>query len=142
VHGRGHDDNDDDDEDNDDTMPKPLVFLSPIVAMDTIATDKTPHPARALNKDRIRSNAPGRGHDAKINRLAILCDDSTVRKLTCRLEWRRRRRQNEDDEDCRHDASPPRLCIQQCSSFIVDGPVISLHFGMTLPTIASSGEEI
>ncbi|KAL3811760.1 hypothetical protein ACHAXA_008034 [Cyclostephanos tholiformis] len=143
VHGRGHDDNDDDDEENDKTMCEPLVFSSPILAMDTIATDETPHPMRAPDDDRVLSNGPGTGHDAKMNRLAISCYDGTVRILTCRLKWRRRRRRrSDDDEDRRHDASPPRLCIQQCSSFIVDGPVISLHFGMTSSTIASLGEEI
>jgi hypothetical protein len=118
VNGLGR--NDEDDNDYDDAMCEPLVFSSPIVAMDTIATDD----------------------DAKMNRLAISCYDGAVKILTCRLTWKKeRRRNNDNEEDLRHDFSP-RLCILRCSSFIVDGPVVSLHFGTTSPTIASLDGEV
>jgi hypothetical protein len=108
---------DEDDDDNDDGMCQPLVLPSPILAMDTIITDD----------------------DGKMNRLAISCYDGTIRILTCRLTWTRRRRRNKD-EDLRRDFSP-KLCVLRCSSFIVDGPVVSLHFG-TLSTITSLEEEL
>ena len=100
-------------DDNDSASEQPLTFSTPIMAMDTIMTDFFPDKC-----------------SKKINYLAISCYDGIVRILTYRLIWNNKRRDNSDSV-----VDLPRLCPLRCSSFYVDGPVASLHFGIT--TVAS-----
>ena len=100
-------------DDNDSSSEQPLTFSTPIMAMDTIMTDFFPDKC-----------------SKKINYLAISCYDGMIRILTYRLIWNNKRRDNSDSV-----VDLPRLCPLRCSSFYVDGPVASLHFGIT--TVAS-----
>jgi hypothetical protein len=117
--------------DDDGKTREPLTFATPIVAMDTIVTDEWPSRA---------TDGKGGGGRARLNRLAISCYDGTVRILTYRLAWRRGGRNADaevttrDDRHRRRESPPPRLKILRYSSFVVDGPVVSLHFGTTATT--------
>eukprot|EP00571_Detonula_confervacea_P008840 CAMPEP_0172325986 /NCGR_PEP_ID=MMETSP1058-20130122/55239_1 /TAXON_ID=83371 /ORGANISM="Detonula confervacea, Strain CCMP 353" /LENGTH=853 /DNA_ID=CAMNT_0013042661 /DNA_START=38 /DNA_END=2599 /DNA_ORIENTATION=+ len=98
----------------DESSSEPLVFSTPIMAMDTCVTDEE-CPA---------SLSPGeQKSDTKLNRLAIACYDGTVRILTYQLKSQKRDR---DDND-----PPLQFRPLRCTTFTVDGPVVSLHFGVT-----------
>ncbi len=90
----------------------PLVFSAPIMALDSYITE-----------EECRSH-DGETIAVKMNRLAVACYDGTVRILTYRMI--NKKQDKDDGNDC-----PYQFCTLRCSRFIVDGPVVSLQFGVT-----------
>jgi len=105
----------DDIEDEDDTTNDPFIFSSPIMTMDTCIT----------NEEQLEDNNSG---DMKLNRLALACYDGRVRILTYQLKATAKQK---DTDKGIIDISSLEICHERCSSFLVDGPISSLHFSLT-----------
>jgi len=97
----------------DDTTNDPFLFSSPIMAMDTCIT----------NEEQLEDS------DMKVNRLALACYDGRVRILTYQLKTTVK--QEDSDSSSIIDISSLEVCHKRCSSFLVDGPISSLHFSLT-----------
>lgn len=93
-----------------DNIGESLVFSTPIMAMDSYVTEEE---CQTGDREKIVT---------KVNRLAIACYDGTLRILTYRMV---NQRGDKDGND-----SPYQFCTIRCSRFIVDGPVVSLQFGV------------
>jgi len=95
-------------DDLDEGMNDPLTLSTPIMAIDTCLTK-------------------GESGDMRLNRLALACYDGTVRILAYQLKAQQKQ---ENIRNGDHDNVPTlQFCHVRCSSFIIDGPVVSLHFG-------------
>ena len=97
-----------DDATDDDSI---ALFSTPIMAIDTCIT-------------RVKCI------DDKVNRLALACYDGTVRILTYQLIPKKQ----EDGGSSEHSESFLQFCHVRCSTFLIDGPVVSLNFGMNRPS--------
>ncbi|KAL9186172.1 hypothetical protein ACHAXT_005410 [Thalassiosira profunda] len=87
-------------EDSEDADGNPLLFSSPIMAIETCVTSE---------------------EDLPLNHLAIACYDGTVQIMAYRLQAQFA---NGNEE-----VSRLQFAHVRCSTFVVDGPVASLHFG-------------
>lgn len=88
----------------------PLMFETPIMAIDTCISEgfeETSSPASSSSPTSATTN---------VNRLAIACYDGVVRILTYTIQ-------------STSDANIIRIARLHYSTFIVDGPVATLHFG-------------
>ena len=95
-------------DDLDEGMNDPLTLSTPIMAIDTCLTK-------------------GESGDVRLNRLALACYDGTVRILAYQLKAQQKQ---ENIGNADHDDVPTlQFCHVRCSSFIIDGPVVSLRFG-------------
>jgi len=84
-----------------------LNFSTPIMAIDAVIGLHVDH-----------------GNDLmKVNHLAIACYDGTIQIITYKMKFQY--------EKISGDNSGLRFCCARSSAFIVDGPVVSLHFGNT-----------
>jgi len=101
-------------EDEGDTTNDPFLFSSPIMTMDTCITEEE----------------CSEESDTKVNRLALACYDGRVRILTYQLKAAATTKQEEKDNSI-IDVSSLEVCHKRCSSFLVDGPISSLHFSLT-----------
>mmetsp|Transcript_6321 Transcript_6321/g.15727 ORF Transcript_6321/g.15727 Transcript_6321/m.15727 type:complete len:817 (-) Transcript_6321:24-2474(-) len=93
---------------SDKSMSEPLLFSTPIMAIETCVTGEVYPPSLSGNEEKSVM---------ELNRLAIACYDGNVRILTYQLKTDR------DDDSVLH------FHQLRSSAFIVDGPVVSLRFG-------------
>jgi hypothetical protein len=104
-----------------DRLEKPLTFLSSIMAMDACTTDSL--------------------DDMRCNRLAISCYDGTIRILTYQLKRQIKQSEKgdlaEDVSGATASTSTSNIRVHnlRCSTFLVDGPIVTLRFGTTSPII-------
>ena len=103
----------DDIEDENDTTNDPFLFSSPIMTMDTCIT----------NEEQLEDSG-----DMKLNRLALACYDGRVRILTYQIKATATKH---SDSSSIIDISSLEVCHKRFSSFLVDGPISSLHFNFT-----------
>jgi len=91
----------------------PLNFSTPIMAIDAVS----------------KSHSDCEEKSMQVNYLAVACYDGTVRIITYQLKIR--------NEKGKFEGSRLQFCCITCSTFVVDGPVVSLHFGCTGETSLS-----
>ena len=101
-------------EEEDDTTNDPFIFSSPIMTMDTCIT----------NEEQLEDSG-----DMNLNRLALACYDGRVRILTYQLKATTLKQEEKDSSII--DISSLDVCHKRFSSFLVDGPISSIHFSLT-----------